>query len=271
MDQKDTPKKQPPKFPGVEKFVFDTPLYETFTAQDRDGSGVLLHSELKIEGYCLFCKSHRVFRKSDKVSMGAPQLNLAVLSDGFFRFEFECTKSENHKITLFVYLQENEFGKVGQFPSLADTANDAAKLYSKVLDSEDRKELSRAVGLAAHGVGIGSFVYMRRVFERLIERRRVESGLSIEDFARLRMSEKIDALKDHLPIFLVEHKAVYGILSLGIHQLTEDQCLAFYQVLHESIITILEDDQRRKEDDDRRKSLSEAIKKIQAINRSDVD
>jgi hypothetical protein len=269
MNQKAPPKKKQPAFPGVEKFVFDTPLYETFTGQDRDGSGALLHGDLKIEGYCRYCQTHRVFRKSDKVIMPALQESLAVLSNGFYRFEFECTKSENHKITIYVYLKEDEFGKVGQFPSLADTANDAAKLYSKVLETEDRKELSRAVGLAAHGVGIGSFVYMRRVFERLIERRHADSGLSIENFARLRMGEKIDALKDYLPIFLVEHKAVYGILSLGIHQLTEDQCLAFYQVLHESIITILEDDRRRKEDDDRRKSLSEAIKKIQAVNSSD--
>jgi hypothetical protein len=272
MDQKDAPEKKPPAFPGVEKFVFDTPLYETFTAQDRDGSGGLLHGELKIEGYCRFCQTHRVFRKSDKLSVPGDKISLAhCLSGGFYQFEFECTKSENHKITVLVYLREKEFGKVGQFPSLADTANDAAKLYSKVLEAEDRKELSRAVGLAAHGVGIGSFVYMRRVFERLIERRHAESGLSIENFARLRMGEKIDVLKDHLPIFLVEHKSVYGILSLGIHQLTENECLTFYQVLHESIITILEDDRRKKEDDDRRKSLSDAIRKIQAINRSDVD
>jgi hypothetical protein len=94
---------------------------------------------------------------------------------------------------------DNNFGfqKIGQFPSLADTANDAAKLYSKVMEDEDRRELSRAVGLAAHGVGIGSFVYLRRVFERLIDRRFKASGLAEDGYNGLRMDEKIQFLRDH--------------------------------------------------------------------------
>jgi hypothetical protein len=106
---------------------------------------------------------------------------------------------------------------------------------------------------------------MRRVFERLIDRRYKNSDVEIENFVNLRMREKIEALKNFLPKFLVANKAIYGILSVGIHQLTEDQCLAFYQVLHESIITILEDDGRKTEDEQRRNALSEAITKIQAI------
>jgi hypothetical protein len=257
-------KKHP--FPGVERFVFDTPLYETIGVRERDGSAVLTRSNIKIEGFCRDCKTHRVFRRSEGTTYDSnPIGHIGQMEDGFHVFEFECTKSERHKITVWIRISGDTVEKVGQFPSLADTANDAAKLYSKVLDPEDRKELSRAVGLAAHGVGIGSFVYMRRVFERLIDRRHTESGLTIDDFSRKRMNEKIEHLRDQLPAFLVENKAIYGVLSLGIHELTEDQCLAFYQILHESIVTILEDDRRKKDDDVRRKTLSDSIQKIQTL------
>ena len=40
------------------------------------------------------------------------------------------------------------------------------KQYDKELRKPDLKEFTRAIGLAANGVGIGSFVYLRRIFER---------------------------------------------------------------------------------------------------------
>lgn len=37
-----------------------------------------------------------------------------------------------------------------------------------VLDKKSLFEFKRAIGLAAHGTGVGSFVYLRRIFEGLI-------------------------------------------------------------------------------------------------------
>jgi hypothetical protein len=48
--------------------------------------------------------------------------------------------------------------KIGQFPSLADIANDESKTYRSVLTKRDSSEFHKAIGLATHGVGIGSFV-----------------------------------------------------------------------------------------------------------------
>ncbi len=75
------------------------------------------------------------------------------------------------KVEFFLYITGGLIQKVGQFPSLADIANDESKAYSSVLKGTDARELHTAIGLAAHGVGIGSYVYLRRVFEHLIERR----------------------------------------------------------------------------------------------------
>lgn len=153
--------------------------------------------------------------------------------------------------------------KVGQFPSLADIANDEANKFRSVLNKEDSSELHKAIGLAAHGVGIGSFVYMRRIFERLVYSRFHEAKdanqWNEEEFLRLRMNEKVHFLSGHLPSFLVENSRIYSILSVGIHELSEAQCLSYFEMLKQSIIIILEEDKARKEEKQRREAFARTI------------
>ncbi|WP_157629716.1 hypothetical protein [Rhizobium gallicum] len=56
------------------------------------------------------------------------------------------------------------------------------------------------------------------------------------------MAEKIEALKADLPQAVVKYKAAYGILSKGIHELSEDECIRYFPVLRSAIIAILEQD-----------------------------
>jgi hypothetical protein len=119
--------------------------------------------------------------------------------------------------------------------------------------------------LAAHGVGIGSFVYIRRIFERLIVGRFKEAkdaeGWTDEQFAKLRMAERIELLKDHLPPFLVANKKLYSIVSRGIHSLGENECLQFFEVLRASCAIILDEDKRKKEELAMKNNLEKAIQK----------
>lgn len=55
------------------------------------------------------------------------------------------------------------------------------------------------------------------------------------------MHEKIDYLKGYLPPLLVNNKnTLYTILSKGIHQLSEEECLDNYDTVYAAIIIILE-------------------------------
>jgi len=47
-------------------------------------------------------------------------------------------------------LKEPLIQKIGQYPSLADIANDESRAYREVLKPDDGAELHRAIGLAAH-------------------------------------------------------------------------------------------------------------------------
>lgn len=162
----------------------------------------------------------------------------------------------NDEIEIMVLLdaEEHTIMKVGQYPTIANMHKAQIKHYKSVLSEDEMKDFTRAIGLAASGVGIGSFVYLRRIFENLIEeayKQALSNGDVEEDvFMRMRMDEKIGVLKDYLPKTLVEIKQIYGILSKGIHELSEKECLSYFNAMRMGIEIILDDklEQRKREE-----------------------
>lgn len=71
----------------------------------------------------------------------------------------------------------------------------------------------------------------------------IASGeISQADFdAALRMEDKIQLLRAHLPEFMVENRALYGIVSKGIHELSEKECLDYYDTVKTGIELILDE------------------------------
>jgi hypothetical protein len=114
-----------------------------------------------------------------------------------------------------------------------------------VLTKADFKELNKAIGLAAHGVGVGSFVYLRRIFENLVDAAyqiaKNDDGWNDEAYHQGRMAERIQLLAGHLPDFLVENHVMYKILSQGLHELTENDCLEAFPVLKMGIELVLDE------------------------------
>lgn len=127
------------------------------------------------------------------------------------------------------------------------------------------KELNTAYGLASHGVGVGSFIYLRRVFELLVEEARQlasnEEGWDQKLFIESRMKERITLLSMHLPSFLVENAGMYSILSKGVHELTEEECLNYFPAMKAGIELILDE---KVEENLKKARLSEAKKAIEA-------
>ncbi|HYH67618.1 MAG TPA: hypothetical protein VD866_23170 [Urbifossiella sp.] len=178
------------------------------------------------------------------------QMEPWALEDRTFDVVFSCTRDSTHRLTFFFRMRDRTFSKVGQTPSLADLqATDMAK-YRKVLGDDRHREFTKAVGLHAHGVGIGAFVYLRRLFEWLIE---TAHALAVKDagwdegaYQRARMDEKILLLKGRLPAFMVENRSVYSILSFGIHELAEGQCLKYFEPVKTGIELILDEEIERR-------------------------
>src|SRR5690606_5785634 len=111
---------------------------------------------------------------------------------GFAEIIIECKRFGDKLRFYCLYDSSNKvLMKVGQYPSVADIHIHEIKQYSKLLTKEKLKEFTRAIGLAANGVGIGSLVYLRRIFEFLIDDA-YQEGLkkviiSENDYKRARM------------------------------------------------------------------------------------
>ena len=191
---------------------------------------------------------------------------------------FTCARSNYHKITYvcvqkYKYFKETDVSeaktvrsilKIGQDPSPADIAIAEARKYSKELDSDYFKEFNRAIGLASHNVGIGSFVYLRRIIEKLV----VQAGQenleteAFADFSDQRFRDKIQTVKQWLPDFLTSNKHLYSILSKAIHELEEKECLAAFEPCKTAIEIILDEHIAKNEADKKKATLEGTLKKL---------
>ncbi|MCC2930729.1 MULTISPECIES: hypothetical protein [unclassified Bacillus (in: firmicutes)] len=174
-----------------------------------------------------------------------------------FQMNFECTSKEKHRMYVIFHLtKDNYLIKTGQYPSIMDFDNSLQE-YKKIVKNKDIiKELNSATILKTHNYGVASFLYLRRIFENLIfeklEQAKAENKIDEQKFMKSKMKEKVKMLHEqgYVPDFLKENNTfVYGILSKGVHQLTEKECLANFDTLRTAILIILEEkiEAKRKE------------------------
>lgn len=260
-------KKSARKFPGIREFLMSEPLYAVvaFDPQSWKEGAALFCGTLKVDGHCPQCGRDATFKRGNKAAYDG-RVGIGDARDGFYIVALQCVRNDDHTIHIFLQKDRNAIQKVGQWPSLADIALDELKEYKALLKGKDAAEFHKAIGLAANGVGVGSFVYLRRIFERLItkafDKNKAANGWKDEDFYRQRMPEKIAQLSAFLPAFLVENRKVYGVLSKGLHELAEEECLAYFAALKMAILVILEQEKERRRKAELEKDLSSAIAEI---------
>lgn len=270
-----------PILDSFEQFFFEVPLYAdyrfdpdgdfhiAFCGYRRNASTFEERGAAKFDGHCPGCNRAATYEVGGARFDREDSVWVGTFFDNWSRgFDYaRCTRC-GEVVAVWFDLFMGHIRKIGQRPSLADIALDEVSPYRSHMDKGLAAEFHKAVGLAAHGVGVGSFVYLRRVFERLIDTRfedhRETPGWDADAFRTMRMEEKVLHLKDHLPEFLVENRKMYSILSRGIHELEEKQCLQWFEVMKMSILFILEDDKRKAEERAMRDQLTNAIKGFDA-------
>lgn len=179
-------------------------------------------------------------------------------------FKYMCAMDNSHHLDFVVLTDNDRFTKIGQYPSVADLSFPELDEYKKVLSAEDRKSMRRAIGLFASGIGVGSYVYLRRVLERLLMKAKEDAGDVIDEqkFREARIKEKISLLKDYLPPMLTGNPAIYGILSKGIHELTEEECLTYFPVVKDCIYMIIDEWEDMRKRREKELSIKAAISQI---------
>lgn len=227
-------------------FFFNTPIYTKVIATPENTEflrEVFGERKVDFDGYNPITKQDSTFKVTTNLLY---RDDYYLENGGFTNLEVKCKRSDNVFHFYILWIPENsELSKVGQYPSVADFHISEIKQYSKLLTKEKLKEFTRAIGLAANGVGIGSFVYLRRIFEFLIldayQNAKSENKINEEEFKTARMDKKIEFLEHYLPNFLTENKTVYSILSQGVHNLDEQTCLEHFDTLRVGIEIMLDE------------------------------
>ena len=184
----------------TQQFIFEEPLYKRVNLSDNPHLLQELMREIRVEGY----NAQRGLDSTFKL-----QRPLYVSPVGEFESSTELITFTCLRYGDMLYVQihydrkEGIIEKVGQYPSVADIAIAQIKQYSKVLDKQYMKDFTRAIGLAANGIGTGSFVYLRRIFEHLVDeisKEAIAKGeLDETTFKAATMDKKLKMLESQLP------------------------------------------------------------------------
>lgn len=257
----------------AQDFIFKSSPYKKIVGQDYEELFKdLSDEELSVNVYNPLRHAETTYHLSSAPIIQSPgpyqNFGFEPVDEHVRVMSFNCGRF-NDTLTLLIYFnRKDEFIiKIGSYPSLKDFHKDDIKKYEKILNDTQRNELLTAINIYNNGVGIGSYVYLRRIFESIVfeegENSIKEGKLSEEDFKKMHMDERIVALKDRLPSFLYEHHTeLYGILSKGVHELDEGECLDYYPVLYDCISLILDERLAQREKKLTTKNAASALSKI---------
>lgn len=181
-------------------------------------------------------------------------------------FPFQCAMNSAHRLDYIVRINGNVMTKIGQYPTIADLTFPELDEFKTVINKTSRKELGTAIGLYANGVGVGSYVYLRRIFERILDNAKTEAEqagtVDLSGYNNMKVVERIRLLKDYLPAMINDNHVFYGIVSKGIHGLSEDECISYFPVLKEAIFMILRQWAQKKQEQEAAKRLRASLSQI---------
>lgn len=167
---------------------------------------------------------------------------------GKFDLELYCPVCNSTVYFYYVYLN-GEITKIQTYPNMMDGLKLKYRRYKELNTDVFKYDLEFITGCYLFynsNSGIGSFCYLRRCLENLIKdytndlfsTGEIESGY--DQFKKF--EEKITIIKNELdPSIFDLLKPLYSILSLGIHELDEGECLNDFEALKDIVEVLLDE------------------------------
>lgn len=257
-EKEEVPEEQ---LPDVDRhhFYFETPLYTPI----QDSALIEDIWSGEVDAFSNMFKTPTTFTISASAVAGSYYDEY----EGIYRVALKNKRKDAEKLIFFVAQLNDGVVKIGQLPSLASLQTaEVSEKYRKALGKK-YTTFTKAIGLSAHGVGAGSLVNLRKIFAELIDEAYTahakELAISEQEYRNLRMDGRVEALRTFLPSQLVEMKAIYGILSAGVHDLSEKDCLLYFGPLKLSIELILDEVIEQKAKKEREQSVKQELQRIQ--------
>jgi hypothetical protein len=207
-----------------------------------------------------------------------------------FELLMRCTRNESHVMRLHFHFDVTSkvvevagqdlpkldkiynLTKCGQWPSLVDFRLHQIEDLSAAFEAADLEEWKRSLTTQAHGFNVAACVHLRRMFESLLieARNSIAGGQYLErdwvEFDRAKMPDRVKLVASELPSFVVEHPELYGVLSKGVHELSEEECARELPLLQSCMKLIAEQRldriRRAKNEADVKKMLAQATDRL---------
>lgn len=245
----------------TQQFIFEEPLYKKVKISENPTILDELMRQTSIDGFNSRKGIDSTFRLEEHL------YSKYEFNNSTEQIVFVCQRYKDRFYVQIHYdIIEDFIEKVGQYPSVADIQIAQIKEYSKVLDNQYMKDFTKAIGLAANGVGTGSFVYLRRIFEYLVSEAAKEAiangDVDEQMFKTSKMDNKLKQLEKYLPDVLKDNKPLYGVLSKGIHELSEEECLEYFSVVREIIELILDEREFLRQQEEKKKRARSNLSKL---------
>lgn len=184
----------------------------------------------------------------------------------YVEYRFRCKNETSHIYLMIIALEFNNgnftIRKVGQNPSMLTIKGFDFDKYKKQLNRINAYEDYKKADLSnAEHFYVGAYAYLRRIFEKLIKYYIDKHDITLDDN---RMETKIDSVKQYFdPRISKLLKNLYGILSVSIHELDEDESKDYYTYLKAIIDMQLEFEFTEEEKAEQSSELSAIINKIE--------
>lgn len=242
-------------------FIESTPPYVKIKLNAEDVENLSQIWELSINQYCMKCEKESVFTYKDSYMRYFTDINGANLySNGsavyrkdkvqekpgstdeeiYKTMDFYCAKCrERHEF--FFTTDRNYIMKVGQNPSFSDLQAVDINKYKNLIPKYFI-EFKSSLNCYSQGKGIAAFVYLRRILEDLVEKK--YQKLNSKTTKIMKFVDKLKKAQEKekiIPPELDEIKnQLYGVLSKGIHEYEEKECLEMYEYVKFVIEEILD-------------------------------
>ncbi len=242
------------------------PLYQRYPAYQIDDAPI---KGKKIKVWCPTCEDEHDFDLLQPAYLPDCLTDVDDIDEtALLTIEYVCSWCRYFNLIFYIALDEedNTFMKIGQYPPSYSFLLLKSKEFKKRLGNELFEEYKSAISSSSQGYNIGSFIYLRRIFEKLIESAHQDAkkgdNWREEDYKQLKTEKRIKMLKSYLPQKLVEYHDMYSILSEAIHQLTEEMCGKMHPVLIKGIDLILEEKIRAKNRKEQIESLDKEMNRL---------
>lgn len=238
-------------------------LYEKINLVDY--KNLLVEDDISFMSYCPECGRETTFERSiayderrkeinfyektgiDGVGFGNEVIISTMFSAGkgdevfdLYIQEYECCVNRSHKRYNIYKKCDDKIIKIGQYPSEVDNgSNEYLDKVKRICGKTEAKEIANYIKTAlimeSYGYGIASLLYIRRAFEQLIA---ISEGKDRNNNTGTTMKDRIKDNK-YLPDIIKGNAKVYNVISEGIHNQTEEECMELFKIIKVGVMILI--------------------------------